>query len=252
MLPALFALPTLGEAALPILTGIGAFVQNMGQTGDPLKALSTGGLSAAGTLGLGRVFGAGSRMAGNALAQNYSKVPQALVPLTQLASKIPQSAVVGAGQMLGQNLVPQIAAALPTPSLSGLATAGGVGQRVLQGSPSGNVNVPVAPSLTGQYGPRTYTDVTALNSFERGQVARGIMEAEGQLAQMKKLMPYEFDMIQKGAQADLYRQAAGAQLRTQLAQGAQAMNQAQLGAQALAQQGNQAVLNAATTRGGYV
>jgi hypothetical protein len=242
----------LGEAALPILTGIGSFVQNMGQTGDPLKALSTGGLSALGTLGLGRAFGQGARMAGNALAENYSQVPQSLIPLTKLAAKIPQSAVVGAGQMLGQNIAPQIAAALPTPSLSGLGQIAGIGKQVVQGSPSGSANVPVAPSLTNQYGPRTYSQVLDLNSPERAAVAVGLMNARGQLEQMKTLMPYEYEMIQKGAQADLLRQAAGAQLRTQLAQGAQAMNQAQLGAQALAQQGNQAMLNAATTRGGYV
>jgi hypothetical protein len=153
--------------------------------------------------------------------------------------------------LAASHLIPGVASAL-APSTSGLATAGGVSQRVLQGSPSGNVNVPVAPGLTGQYGPRTYTDVTAFNSPERGQIARGIMEAEGALQQQKILMPYEFDMIQKGAQADLLRQAAGAQLRTQLAQGAQAMNQAQLGAQAMAQQGMGGMINAATTRGGYV
>jgi len=247
MWPALFELPSLGEAALPILSGIGAFMQNMGQTGDPLKALSTGGLTAAGTLGLGRAFGGATRMAGN-----FADAPGLYGKTAQALSAIPQAAAVGAGQMLGQNALPQIAAALPTPSLSGLGQIAGIGKQVVQGSPSGSANVPVAPGLTNQYGPRTYSQVLDLNSPERAAVAVGLMNARGQLEQMKTLMPYEYEMIQKGAQADLLRQAAGAQLRTQLAQGAQAMNQAQLGAQALAQQGNQAMLNAATTRGGYV
>jgi hypothetical protein len=250
-----------------LMSGVQAY-QSSG--GDPTKTLGATALGAglgagAGALG-GVAAGAAGRFAGGLantplvqqVLQKAVTNPGALTAMerglltTANIAKPAAALTAGLGvDLAAGSLIPGVASAL-APSTPGLFTAGGVGQRLTQGSPSGNVNVPVAPSLTGQYGPRTYTDVTAFNSPERGQVARGIMEAEGQLEQMKKLMPYEFDMIQKGAQADLYRQAAGAQLRTQLAQGAQAMNQAQLGAQALAQQGNQAVLNAATTRGGYV
>ena len=94
--------------------------------------------------------------------------------------------------------------------------------------------------------------MAALNSPERGQVLRGVLEAEGQLQQRKILDPYTLSMIDKAATSDLYRQAAGAQLRAALEQGVQGMNQAQVGAQALAQESNRALMNAASTRGGYV
>lgn len=127
----------------------------------------------------------------------------------------------------------------------------GAGRQLTAPDASGNVNLEGPPSL-GQYGPDSYLDVAGLNSPARAQILRGVMEAQGQLEQMKTLMPYQYEMINKASNADLLRQAAGAQLRTRLQQGAQAMSQAQLGAQALAQQGNQAMLQAATMRGGYV
>jgi hypothetical protein len=127
----------------------------------------------------------------------------------------------------------------------------GAGKEVTTPGATGDVNLAGPPSL-GQYGPDSYTDVAALNSAARGQMLRGEMETRSQLEQMKTLMPYQYEMINKAANADFLRQGAGAQLRTRLAQGAQAMLQAQLGAQALAQQGNQAMLQAATMRGGYV
>jgi len=250
-----------------LMSGAQAYQTSGGDISKTLGATALGaGLGVgAGALG-GVAAGAAERFAGQfaetplitllaqKAAQNAGSLSAAERGLLATARIAKPAAAAAAGlgvDLAAAHLIPGVASAL-APSTSGLLGAGGVGQRLTQGSPSGNVNVPVAPNLTGQYGPRTYTDVTALNSPERGQIARGIMEAEGALQQQKILMPYEFDMIQKGAQADLLRQAAGAQLRTQLAQGAQAMNQAQLGAQALAQQGNQAVLNAAMTRGGYV
>jgi len=250
-----------------LMSGVQAYQSSGGDLTKTLGAAALGTGLGFGTAKLGSVAaGAAERFAGGLaetplvqqLLQKAATNPDALTAMerglltTAKYAKPAAALTAGLGvDLAASHLIPGVASAL-APSTPGLFTAGGVGQRVAQGSPSGNVNVPVAPNLTGQYGPRSYTDVVALNSPERGEVARGIMEAEAQLAQMKILKPYEFDMIQKGAQADLYREAAGAQLRTQLAQGAQAMSQAQIGAQALAQQGNQAVLNAATTRGGYV
>lgn len=250
-----------------LMSGAQAYQSSGGDLTKTLgaTALGTGLGAGAGALG-GVAAGAAGRFAGGLgstplvqqILQKAVTNPGTLTAMerglltTATIAKPAAALTAGLGvDLAASHLIPGVASAL-APSTPGLLTAGGVGQRVAQGSPSGNVNVPVAPNLTGQYGPRSYTDVVALNSPERGQVARGIMGAQGELEQMKILKPYEFEMIQKGAQADLYRQAAGAQLRTELAQGAQAMLQAQLGAQSLAQQGNQAVLNAATTRGGYV
>ena len=127
----------------------------------------------------------------------------------------------------------------------------GAGQQLTAPDASGNVNLEGPPSL-GQYGPENYLDVASPVGKTAGELLRGKLEAQNQLEQLKTLMPYQLEMITKAANADLLRQGAGAQLRTRLQQGAQAMSQAQLGAQALAQQGNQAMLQAATMRGGYV
>jgi hypothetical protein len=250
-----------------LMSGAQAYQTSGGDISKTLGATALGaGLGAgAGALG-GMAAGAAGRFAGGLadtplvqqLLQKAVMNPGSLTAMEQgilttaNIAKPAAAAAAGLGvELIGSHAVPKIATAL-APSTSGLAQGAGVAQRAVQGGASGAYTPPIAPNLTNQYGPRTYADVVALNSPERGQVARGVLDAEGQLQQMKILDPYTLSMIDKAATSDLYRSAAGAQLRAALTQGVQGMNQAQVGAQALAQQSNQALMNAASTRGGYV
>lgn len=132
----------------------------------------------------------------------------------------------------------------------GLATAGAAKEALTPG-PTGDWNAPPTPDLS-RYGAENYLSVASPLSRARGEILRGQLEAEAQLRNLKTLLPYESTMIQKARDADLLRQMAAYQKRTQIDAGAQAMAQAQLAAQALAQQGSGAVLNAMAQRGGYV
>jgi hypothetical protein len=268
-------LPMLGRFALqygiPTISGLLTVKDIYEKTGDPGKALVGGGVAGAGTWGLGKLgTGLGNKFLTTPaiLAKTPGALPAALgggfgVAQSTLRAALP-AAFQGVGGALG---IPALAggiAAGVTPgvfgpgasrkagdALSGSMQLLGAGQQLTAPGATGEVNLAGPPSL-GQYGPDSYMDVAAFNSPARGQMLRGEMEARSQLEQMKTLMPYQYEMITKAQNADLLRQGAGAQLRTRLAQGAQAMAQAQLGAQALAQQGNQAMLQAATMRGGYV
>jgi hypothetical protein len=241
---------------IPTLAGLGTAKATYDQTGGDLgKALMAGGAAGAVT---GFAPSLGKRAAAFGEGRLFGQIP--FGPITKNLSAYRALApgiatgVIGFG---GAPLAANLASALtPGSRKAGDALRGsmellGAGQQLTTPEATGEVNLAGPPSL-GQYGPDTYMDVAALNSAARGQMLRGEMEARSQLEQMKTLMPYQYEMITKAANADLARQAAGAQLRTRLGQGAQAMLQAQLGAQALAQQGNQAMLQAATMRGGYV
>lgn len=267
--------PMLGRIALqygiPTISGLMTAKDIYEKTGDPGKAVVGGGVAGAGTWGLGKLgTGLGNKflVPPAILAKTPGALPAALGGGFGIAQNTLRAALPGAFQGVGGALgIPALAggmAASVTPGVfgpGGSRKAGdalrgsmellGAGQQLTSPEATGEVNLAGPPSL-GQYGPDTYMDVAALNSAARGQMLRGEMDAVSQLKQMKTLMPYQYEMITKAANADLARQAAGAQLRTRLAQGAQSMLQAQLGAQALAQQGNQAMLQAATMRGGYV
>jgi hypothetical protein len=252
------------------MSGLQAYQSSGGDLGKTLGAtLLGGGLgAAAGAAGVGAA-GLTSRMAGSlatapAVQQllqkavtnpaGLSALEKAVITTANIAK--PAAPIVGLAAGLGtesllSGAVPGIATAL-APSTPGLAKTVGTAQYATQGGASGNWNPPIAPGMTDLYGPEGLPSVVNPVGPAAGQVARGIMEAKGQLEQMKILDPYALDMINKAKLADLYMQGSGSQLRTQLAQGAQAMNQAQVGAQALAQQSNRGVIEAATTRGGYV
>lgn len=259
-------LETFGAKMLPyvIPTLIGAVTakETYDKTGGDLgKALMAGG--AAGTVtrfapSLGRkaaAFGEG-KLFGQI---PYGPITSNVNAYRTLAAPMATLLIGGPGASLAANAASALTPGFLGPggdrkagdALRGSMELLGTGKELTTPEATGDVNLAGPPSL-GQYGPDTYTDVAALNSAARGQMLRGEMDAVSQLKQMKTLMPYQYEMITKAANADLARQAAGAQLRTRLAQGAQAMLQAQLGAQALAQQGNQAMLQAATMRGGYV
>ena len=262
--------PMLGRLALqygiPTISGLLTAKDIYEKTGDIGKTLVGGGVATAGTWGLGK---AGEALAGKAvgglttrffptatsvsLGSPMAKAMQGVYGAVPLATQ----AVFGAVPAMAGGVAAGLTPGLFGPdrkagqALTGSMQLLGAGKEVTTPGASGNVNLEGPPSL-GQYGPDSYLDVAGLNSPARAQILRGVMEAQWQLEQMKTLMPYQYEMINKAANADLLRQGAGAQLRTRLQQGAQAMSQAQLGAQALAQQGNQAMLQAATMRGGYV
>jgi hypothetical protein len=266
----------LGSAALG---GLQAYGQSGGDIGKTLMGAGIGG-------GLGAFGPAVSRFAGGALAntalanqlaptaykasQLFARSPGASSLINPLLQQKAGVELIGKGgaALAGLGLtaaIPTVASGIAgaTPQIfgGGSRKAGdalrgsmqllGAGQQLTAPDASGNVNLEGPPSL-GQYGPENYLDVANPVGKTAGELLRGKLEAQNQLEQLKTLMPYQYEMIHKAANADLLRQGAGAQLRTRLQQGAQAMSQAQLGAQALAQQGNQAMLQAATMRGGYV
>lgn len=251
---------------IPVATGLGTAYDIYQKTGDIGKASVGGAVSGAGSYGLGL---AGQKLAGMAGNRLWPSAAPGLVSgstalgMRTVSSGIPALVEV-AGNAFGLPAMAGGIAAGLTPGIlgpnkdrmagdilrKGGETAGTVAQMTAQ-EPSGAWNATPPPNLN-QWGPDNYATVANPLGSAAAQILRGKLEAQGQLAQLKTLLPYQMEMINKAANADLERQAAGAQMRTRLAQGAQSMLQAQLGAQQLAQQGNQAVLQAAAQRGGYV
>jgi hypothetical protein len=252
--------------------GLGAFVPGAGNLASgavtrfagarlaPFLGSSMSAANAAAAIpGFGRLIPEGATLAqkaaiGAELTKNAAALQKGIGGLTKTGIGLGAAALIPTAAAGVAGAVPQLfggGARGAQNALSGSMQLLGAGQQLTAPGATGEVNLAGPPSL-GQYGPDSYMDVAAFNSPARGQMLRGEMEARSQLEQMKTLMPYQYEMITKAQNADLLRQGAGAQLRTRLAQGAQAMAQAQLGAQALAQQGNQAMLQAATMRGGYV
>jgi hypothetical protein len=127
----------------------------------------------------------------------------------------------------------------------------GAGRQLTSPEITGDWNPQDVRSVSG-YGPDGYLRVADPLGPVAGQVLAGKLNALGQLEQQKILAPYALGMMDKVTDKEMLRQAAMAQLKTQLAQGAQAMSQAQLGAQSLAQQGMGGMIAAAAQRGGYV
>lgn len=261
----------LGSAALG---GLQAYGQSGGDIGKTLTGAAIGGGLGALVPGAGRFAGAALEGSG-ILTPLASGLTQAAMKSRQLAGLAGPVQAVTTKQLAGlagtgakwatgaaipvvaagaANLLPKTVSGSTRMASdilrTGGETAGTVAQMTAQ-EPSGAWNATPPPNLN-QWGPDNYATVANPFGSAAAQILRGKLEAQGQLAQLKTLLPYQMEMINKAANADLERQAAGAQMRTRLAQGAQSMLQAQLGAQQLAQQGNQAVLQAAAQRGGYV
>lgn len=259
------------QYGIPTISGLLTAKDIYEKTGDPGKAAIGGGAAGVGTWGLGKLGqGLGNKFLTPPaiLAKNPAALSAALGGGAGIAQSTLRAALPGAVQTAGGALgIPALAgniAASVTPGVfgpgggrkagsifQGTSQVAGTAKEALDQGPSGAWVAQPPPDLSG-YGPDDYLRVADPLGAARAQVLRGELEAEGQLRQMKTTMPYAYDMINKAANADLLRQAAGAQLRTRLASGAQMMAQAQLGAQALAQQANNAALQAAVQRGGYV
>lgn len=261
----------LGSAALG---GLQAYGQSGGDIGKTLIGAGIGGGLGALVPGAGRFAGAALESSG-VLAPLASGLTQTAMKGRQLAGLAGPVRAITPQQLAGLAgtgatwaagaAVPTVAAGLANATSqvfgggsrkAGDAVRGsmqllGAGKQLTAPEASGSVNLE-GPSSLSQYGPENYLDVANPFGKTAGELLRGKLQAQSELEQLKTLMPYQYEMINKAANADLQRQAAGAQLRTRLAQGAQAMLQSQLGAQQLAQQGSQAMLNAATMRGGYV
>lgn len=251
---------------IPIGTGLATGYDIYQKTGDIGKA-SVGGLASGGaSYGLGL---AGQRLAGMAGNRLWPSATPGLVSgstalgMRAVSSGIP-ALVEAAGGAFGLPAMAGGVAAGLTPGFLGPnkdrmagdilqkgLTAAGVTKEALYQAPSGELNLPGVPDLS-RYGGDSYQDVAKLTSTPRAAALASKIAAEQELQNSKLILPYMAGLTQQVKDADLLRQLAARQQSVRQDTGARSMLQAQLGAQQLAQQGNQAVLQAAAQRGGYV
>ena len=260
--------PMLGRIALqygiPTISGVMTAKDIYEKTGDIGKAVVGGGVTGVGTWGLGKGGSKLASMAGNKLWPNATPglVGGGTARAMNLVSQgipLATQAVLGAVPAMAGGLAASVTPGVFGPgggrraqdALSGSMQLLGAGQQLTAPQVTGEWNPQGVPS-TSAYGPDSYLRVADPFGPVAGQVLAGKLNALGQLEQQKILAPYALGMMDKVTDKDMLRQAAMAQLKTQLAQGAQAMSQAQLGAQALAQQGMGGMISAAAQRGGYV
>lgn len=256
------------QYGVPAITGLGTGYDIYRKTGDIGKATVGGGVTAAGTWGLGK---AGEALGGKAI-QGLTTTFFPTATSVQLGSPMANAmrTIYGAVPLVTQatlGAVPAMAggvAAGLTPGILGPnkdrmagdilqkgLTAAGVTKEALYQAPSGELNLPGVPDLS-RYGGDSYQDVAKLTSTPRAAALASRIAAEQELQNSKLILPYMAGLTQQVKDADLLRQLAARQQSVRQDTGARSMLQAQLGAQQLAQQGNQAVLQAAAQRGGYV
>jgi hypothetical protein len=267
MLPALFALPTLGEAALPILTGIGAFLGNIGETRDPLKALSAGALSAGGSLVGGRALGKLGELGVSRMANAAGNVPGLVTQGTGTAMRATDAfrnalptAAIGLGQWgggkVGEGVSNAVTGALPSTSqLFGVpgAIAGALkpGEKPYTGLYPQYSNQ--LPGMVSQYGagPNVVDINNPLGQYQ-GQLAWQQMQNNQMLDYMQKYGEAGSAQAIKNKYADMPLQLAGARARANLLLQTTMMPNAQQNAANLANTGLQGIMQSAVQRGGYV
>jgi hypothetical protein len=259
MWPALFELPTLGEAALPILGGIGSFLGNLGQTGDPLKALSAGALSAGGSLLGGRALGKyvqnipSIRMAGD-----FVDAPAAAGLKGQFLSALPDVATAlgqAGGAKLGQVASDVVTGALP--SFGQLTGAVGATKNALtpKQAPYTGLYPQYAnqlPGMVNQYGGANVIDVNNPFGQYQGQLAWQQLQNAQALDYMKQLGAAGSEQALQNKYRDMPLELAGQKARANLLLQTTMMPNAQQNAANLANTGLQGVMQSAVQRGGYV
>jgi len=266
----------LGSAALGGLTAYG---QSGGDIGKTLTGAAIGG-------GLGALGPLGSRFAGTALASTplATRLAPSVYKAGQLFAKGEgATSLINplAQQMVGRELIAKggaglaglgISAAIPTVAAglagagpqaanaatrmagnlgSGGLTAAGTAKEALYQAPSGELNLPGVPNVSG-YGAERYQDVASLTSPQRAAALASRIYSEQELENAKRTLPYMAGLSRQIADADLLRQLAARQQVVRQNTGAQSMLQAQLGAQQGALNAQQGVINAMAQRGGYV
>lgn len=259
MWPALFELPTLGEAALPVLTGIGAFLSNLGETKDPLKALSTGALSAGGALVGGRALGKAAsgltRMAGDVVDAPGLTGKAATV----LSAAVP-AAAIGLGQWGGGKVAEGVSNAVTgaMPSTSQLfGVPGAVANALKPGEKPYTGLYPQysnqLPGMVSQYGsgPNVVDINNPLGQYQ-GQLAWQQMQNNQMLDLLQKYGEAGSAQAIKNKYADMPLELAGARARANLLLQTTMMPNAQQNAANLANTGLQGVMQSAVQRGGYV
>jgi hypothetical protein len=266
MWPALFELPTLGEAALPILTGIGAFLGNLGETRDPLKALSTGALTAGGSLVGGRALGKLGQAGATRMAQAAGDVPGLVTQGTGNAMRITDAfrnalptAATGLGQWGGGKAAESVGNAVTgaLPSVGQLWGAGGAAVNALKPgqTPYTGLYPQYANQLPGMV--NQYTDAGIPSMYDpfktpQGMLAyQGLMNAQA-LENMKQFSAAGSAQALQNKYADMPLELAGAKARTNLYLQATMMPNAQQNAANLANTGLNSILQSAVQRGGYV
>lgn len=252
-------IPFLAEYGLPALSGLTAAGQTLSQTGDPLKALAAGGVSAAGTFGLGKVGGQlggklATRMAGQMgttpglVTQGAGQMMQATDALRQALPALGTGAaltlgapVVGAASNLASGLVP---------SVGGIANAalggGGLLSNAMQPRPTGNMSAYQPPDIS-QYGPNGIYGAFAMeNPLGAGQEALrySIEQARAQDEINKITTPYAREQARQAYGEELQRQAASYQQKSGLDTAAAMLKQAQYGGQQAGINAQQAINNA--------
>ena len=266
MWPALFELPTLGEAALPILTGIGAFLGNLGETRDPLKALSTGALTAGGSLVGGRALGKLGQAGATRMAQAAGDVPGLVTQGTGNAMRITDAfrnalptAATGLGQWGGGKVAESVGGAVTgaLPSVGQLWGAGGAATNALKPGqvPYTGLYPQYAnqlPGMVNQYSGANVIDVNNPFGQYQGQLAWQQLQNAQALDYMKQLGAAGSEQALQNKYRDMPLQLAGAKARANLLLQTTMMPNAQQNAANLANTGLNSVLQSAVQRGGYV
>jgi len=252
-------IPFLAEYGLPALSGLTAAGQALSQTGDPLKALAAGGVSAAGTFGLGKIGGElggklATRMAGQMgttpglVTQGAGQMMQATDALRQALPALGTGAaltlgapVVGAAANLASGLVPSIGGAT-----NAALGAGGLAYNAMQPNPTGNVPTYRPPNIS-QYGPNSaYGAITTENPLGSAQEARRYtLDTARTMDQvLKTLTPYQQQVARQAYDDELQRRAASYQQKSAIDTAATMLGQAQLGGQQAGINAQQAINNA--------
>jgi hypothetical protein len=263
MWPALFELPTLGEAALPILTGIGAFLGNLGETRDPLKALSTGALSAGGSLVGGRALGKAAsgltRMAGEAVDAPGLFGKAANILATDDARKALPNVAIGLGQLGGGKVAESVGGAVTgaLPSVGQLWGAGGAAVNALKPgqTPYTGLYPQYAnqlPGMVNQYSGANVIDVNNPFGQYQGQLAWQQLQNAQQLENARQFGAMGSAQALQNKYADMPLELAGAKARANLLLQTTMMPNAQQNAANMANTALSNVLQSAVQRGGYV
>jgi hypothetical protein len=246
--------PFLLDYGYPIFSGLTAAGQALSQTGDPLKALLTGGGTAAAGIGLGKLGRAGgaglTRMAGDVVdapgwmgnvaaqvAANPGKVSNLLAGIGQ-----------STGASLGQTVAGNVANVVP--SVGSVANAalgaGGLAYNQMQPRPTGNVPAYQPPDIS-KYGPNgpygTIANENPLGSAQ-GALRYQLDNARTWDEANKIIQPYVQKVSRQAYEEEMQRQAASYQQKSAVNTAAQMLGQAQLGGQQAGLNAQQAMNNA--------